>query len=131
MPGRATDSPDAPRRVRVTSPRRDAVVRGPQRPVTTEIREQTGLGELYMRSLVRAQLRLSLTVLAVTAVLLGGLPLAFLLVPAIQDVNVWRIPLPWLVLGAAVYPVVLGASRYYVRQSERIEREFVAMVERQ
>lgn len=131
MPGRSVEPPDAPRRVRVTSPRRNAVVRGPQRPVSTDIREQTGLGELYMHSLIRAQLRLSLTVLAVTAVLLGGLPLAFLLLPATQDVHVWRIPLPWLVLGVAVYPVVLAASRYYVRQAERIEREFVALVERQ
>ena len=131
MPGRATEPPDVPRRVRVTSPRRNAVVRGPQRPVTTDIREQTGLGELYMRSLVRAQLRLSLTVLAATAVVLCGLPLAFLLVPATQTVHVWRIPLPWLVLGAAVCPVVLAAARYYVRQAERLEREFVALVERQ
>ncbi len=130
MPGRPPEPTGPPRRVRVTSPRRDAAVRGQKRPVTTDIREQTGLGEVYMQALVRAQLRLSLTVLGATACVLGGLPLVFLLVPATQDVRVWQIPLPWLVLGVLVYPVVLLAARYYVRHSEQLEREFVALVER-
>ena len=130
MPPHQPGPPDPSRRVRVTSPRREAVVRGPRRPVTTDIREQTGLGELYMRALVRAQLRLSLTVLAGTAVLLGGQPILYLLVPVTHEVEVWHIPLPWLVLGVLVYPVILLAARYFVRQSERLEREFVTLVER-
>ena len=77
----ATGPQPPPRRVRVTSPRRDATLRGPVRPLTAEIDEQTGLGEVYMAALMRAQLRLGLSVLLATAVLLGGLPLLFLAVP--------------------------------------------------
>ena len=61
-------------RVRVTSPRMGAARRAASRPAVDEIDAQTGLGEVYMRSLLRSQLRLALSVLAATAVLLGGLP---------------------------------------------------------
>ena len=119
-----------PNRVRVTSPRRNATVRGPVRPLTEEIDERTALGEVYMEALVRAQLRLGATVLAATALLLGGLPLLFLAVPATSSLRVWQVPLPWLVLGLLVYPVVLLAARYYVRHSEGVERDFADLVAR-
>jgi hypothetical protein len=119
-----------PKRVRVTSPRRNATVRGPVRPLTEEIDERTALGEVYMEALLRAQLRLGATVLAATALLLGGLPLLFLAVPATSSLRVWQVPVPWLVLGALVYPVVLLAARYYLRHSERIERDFADLVAR-
>ena len=118
------------RRVRVTSPRRGAARRGPARPVTTEIDEQTGLGEVYMAALMRAQLRLSVSVLAAAAVLLGILPVLFLAVPATRELHIWRVPLPWLVLGVLVYPVVALAARYYVRHAESIERDFADLVDR-
>jgi hypothetical protein len=125
-----TGQPPPPRRVRVTSPRREATVRGPVRPLTEEIDERTGLGEVYMEALVRAQLRLGASVLGATAVVLGGLPLLFLAVPAASDVRIWQVPLPWLVTGVLVYPVVVLAARYYVRHSERIERDFTDLVSR-
>jgi hypothetical protein len=119
-----------PKRVRVTSPRRNATVRGPVRPLTEEIDERTALGEVYMEALIRAQLRLGAAVLAATALLLGGLPLLFLAVPATSSLRFWQVPLPWLALGVLVYPVVLVAARYYVRHSERIERDFADLVAR-
>jgi hypothetical protein len=61
---------------------------------------------------------------------LGGLPLLFLLVPATRTLEIGRIPLSWLVLGVIVYPVALVVARYYVRQSERIEAAFSAVVGR-
>jgi len=100
------------------------------RPVTTDIDEQTRLGELYMTALVRAQWRLSLSVLASATVMIGGLPLLFLLVPDTLTVHIGPIPLPWLILGVLVYPAVWLAGRYYVRQSEQIEREFTKLVAR-
>lgn len=128
MPGQGGDTDPAPRRVRVTSPRRDARLLGPRRTVSTEIDEQTGLGEVYMAALIRAQLRLSLSVLAAAFVMLGGLPVLFLALPVTRDIQIWRIPLPWLILGVAVYPVVAWGARYYVRHAEQIEREFLALV---
>lgn len=117
-------------RVRVTSPRRGAVRRGPPRPVTTEIDEQTGFGEVYMAALLRAQLRLSVSVLVAVGVVLGTLPLLFMAVPATRQLHIWVVPLPWLTLGVLVYPVVALAARYYVRHAEAIERDFADLVGR-
>jgi hypothetical protein len=119
-----------PQRVRVTSTRRDAATRRDLRPLTQDIDEQSTLGEVYMAGLMRAQLRLAAMVLAFGAIGLGGLPLLFLLVPATRTLEVGRVPLPWLILAVVVYPVAIVVSRYYVRQSERIEAEFSRVVGR-
>jgi hypothetical protein len=130
MTGTSSPSPAPRKRVRVTSPRVDAPRRGQPRPVTTDIDEQTPLGELYMSTLIRAQWRLSLSVLASATLMIGTLPLLFLFVPATRTLQVGPIPLPWLVLGVLIYPAVWLAGRYYVRQSEQIEREFTELVAR-
>ena len=111
-------------RVRVTSPRMTATRRGAVRPAVHEIDEQTGLGEVYMRSLLRSQLRLGLTVLVACGALLGGLPLLFALVPGVAQARVLGLPLPWLLLGVLAYPTLWFAARHYVRQAERNEAEF-------
>src|SRR3954447_24659908 len=126
----ATRMSEGPRRVRVTSPRMAASRRVPARPAVREIDEQTGLGEVYMRSLLRSQLRLAVSVLAATAVLLGGLPLLFAVAPSVARAHVLGAPLPWLLLAVLVYPMLWLAARFYVRQAERNEAEFVDVLER-
>jgi hypothetical protein len=130
MPGTPSESPGPLKRIRITSPRMDAPRRGPVRKPTTSIDEQTRLGELYMASLIRAQWRLSVSVLASATVIIGGLPLLFLFVPATNALQLGPIPLPWLILGVLIYPAIWLAGRYYVRQSEQIEREFTELVAR-
>ncbi|WBQ04866.1 hypothetical protein [Kribbella sp. CA-293567] len=123
-------TPEPPRRVRVTSPRTSAARRTTAHAGTREIDEQTRVGEVYMNSLIQSQLRLALAVIGSAAVFLGGLPLLFVLVPATRTLSVFGLPLPWLLLGVAVYPVVYVAARIYVRQAERIEAEFTEFVGR-
>lgn len=118
-----------PRRVRVTSPRAGAARRR-RTTITSEIDAQTQIGEVYMRSLLRTQLRLALGVLAAIGLLLGGLPLLFAVAPGLREVTVLGLPLPWLLLGALVHPVLLAAAWFYCRQAERIERDFAELVER-
>ncbi|GAA1589110.1 hypothetical protein GCM10009804_51560 [Kribbella hippodromi] len=124
-------TPEGPRRVRVTSPRTSAARRLPVPTGTREIDEQTRLGEIYMHSLVQSQLRLTLAVIAGVLVVLGSIPLLFWLVPPSRTLLVLGIPLPWVILGILVYPVVYVAARIYVRQAERIETEFTEFVGRQ
>jgi hypothetical protein len=121
---------DAPRRVRVTSPRTSAARRPATHTGTREIDEQTRVGEVYMHSLVQSQLRLALAVIAGAVVVLGGLPLLFAFVPVTRTVAVFGVPLPWLLLGIVVYPIVYVAARIYVRHAERIEAEFTEFVGR-
>ena len=121
---------DVPRRVAVTSPRTRAVRRPPGRQALTALDEQDVVGDLLIRSLVRAQLVLGLRLAAVFAILLGGLPLLFAVAPQTRDAQVLGIALPWLVLGGAVYPALWAGGWLYVRLAERNERDFVDLVER-
>lgn len=118
----------AGRRVTVRNPRGRAA--GPGERALTELREQTEVGEVLLRSLTRAQLGLALRIFAVFGCLLMGLPALFALYPHLGHFEVFGIPLPWVVLGVAVYPLLVLLGLLYVRQAERNEREFVEIVER-
>ncbi|GAA4702212.1 hypothetical protein [Nocardioides conyzicola] len=113
-----------PERVRVTGPPR----RRPPVGRTSDIDAGTRLGDVYMRSLLREQLRLALGVLGVMAVTIGLLPLAFHLAPGLSDVRLLGVPLGWLLLGVAVYPALVALGWVYVRRAERNERDFADLV---
>ncbi|MEQ4204066.1 hypothetical protein ABN028_15740 [Actinopolymorpha sp. B17G11] len=120
---------DQARRVVVTSPRMRASLRQRQY-AAQEIDAQTSLGQVYMSSLIRVQLRLGLLVLAVVGALLLGLPLLFAVAPGLGAVDAFGLPLPWLLLGVVVHPALIAAAWFYVRHAERNEREFAELVER-
>ena len=117
-----------PRRVRVTSPRRDARRSGEKRPRAEDLAEQTGLGEVYLTALLRAQLRLAMAVLLGVGALVVAVPAAFLLVPGAATAVIGPVPVMWLVVGVGIYPVVWLAARVHVRQAERIERDFADLL---
>lgn len=116
-----------PKREVVTHPRTRAARPGPQHPVARDVQEQTALGEVYLRALMRAQLRLGLAVGAGVCLLLGALPLVFALWPG---AGLWGVGLPWLVLGLPVYVLLVAAGAVYVRRAERNERDFAELVNR-
>jgi hypothetical protein len=120
---------ERPRRVVVTSPWTKAGRRSRSYPIVREIDEQSEVGALYMRSLMRTQLRLGVMVVVLVCGPLAALPVLFDLVPLTKTVMVLGLPLSWLVLGFAVYPVVVLAACYYVWRVERTEREFADLVE--
>jgi hypothetical protein len=123
------DTGSTPRRVRVTSPR---TVAGTQRRVNvpSEIDAQTRIGEIYMSSLLRAQLRLAGIVIMAVVVLIAGLPFFFWLFPGLNDIVLLGMPLAWALLGFAVYPLLVLLGWFYVRSAERNERDFTDVVER-
>jgi hypothetical protein len=99
--------------------------------VAREIDAQTGVGDAFMKSLIRSQLRLALLLLGVLALFVGALPLLFAYAPAVRETEVAGVPLPWVVLGALVYPVLWALGWFYVHQAERIEEDFSESVERE
>jgi hypothetical protein len=115
-------------RVVVTSPRTRAATR-PRHPGTREIDEQTRLGEVYMRSLIRSQLRLALSVCTVVTCLVGGLPALFILAPRLGRLRLLGVPLPWLLLAGLIYPLFVACAWWYVRQAEHTERDFAELVD--
>lgn len=119
-----------PRRVRIESPRRSTARAPTPRAVSREIDEQTDVGEVYMRALLRTQFRLAIGICLIFGVLLGGLPLLFAVQPSLSELHVFGLPVPWLLLGVVVYPVLICGAWFYVRAAERNERDFVELVER-
>jgi hypothetical protein len=92
--------------------------------IQSEIDEQTRLGELYITSLMRSQLRLALWVLITLASTLGLLPLLFRAVPGIGRLHVLGVPLPWLLLTVVAFAEIIMLGWLYVRRAERNERDF-------
>ena len=115
-----------PERVRVTGPPRHPTRR---RPRAREIDAQTALGGVLMGSLLRAQLRLAVGLLLPVVALALGMPLTFYLWPGLAEVEVFAVPLPWLVLGFGVYPSLAFLGWAYVRRAERNERDFAELLE--
>jgi hypothetical protein len=119
-------SEQRPQRVRVTGPPRYAT--GP-RNRRGDVHEQTPLGDVFLRSLIKEQLALAIRVLVLIGLTLGLLPLVFHLWPDLAELEVVGLPVAWLVLGGLVYPFLLFVGRRYVRSVERNERDFTALVE--
>jgi hypothetical protein len=124
-PGGVPPEGTPPQRVRVTGPRTG---RPRRTSVASEIDAQTAVGEIYMRSLMRSQLRLALGVVAVLALTVGGLPVLFRVFPGMLTARFAGIPLPWLLLGVVVYPFLVLLAWVYVRRAERNERSFNDLV---
>jgi hypothetical protein len=115
-------------RVRVTHPRTTAARSLPDRPPAREIEELTVLGELYLASLMRSQRR------AAFGICLGAIALLLAVALATAEFTAWRtitvvgVRLPWLLVGFAVYPVLVGCGAIAIRAAERNEREFAALM---
>lgn len=118
------------RRVEVSAPRRaDRRVYRPA-SVLQDIDEHTTLGDVYVRALARAQLRLALLVAGTVVVPLGALPLVFAIAPSVRTVRVLGLELPWLLLGVVAYPVMGAMAWFFVHQAEHTERDYTDLVER-
>lgn len=125
----------APPRVTVAHPRTLAA-RSSQPPpgsralVADDLGRQTPLGDVYLRSLMRTQLRLAALVVGTLAAVLGLLPVLLATVPSVRDSTLAGVPVPWLVIGVAVHPVILALAWVYQRQARKNEAEFADLVER-
>ena len=109
----------------------EAALRRPaQDRARSDLAEQNPVGEALVRGLVRAQLALALRMALVVVTGLGALPLLFAVAPAVGEVKVLGIELPWLLLGVLSFPFLAGVGWAYVRWAERNEQDFVAVVRR-
>ncbi|GAB3674294.1 hypothetical protein GCM10027589_44270 [Actinocorallia lasiicapitis] len=94
-----------------------------------DIGEQTELGAVFVRSLIRAQLVQALRTVGVVAAVVGGLPLLLAYVPVLARWRLFGLPVSWLLLALCVQPVWIVTGFWHVRRAERIEADFARMVE--
>jgi hypothetical protein len=97
---------------------------------SSDLADQTGIGDALVRGLVRAQLALAVRLALVVAIGLGGLPLLFAVAPAVAEVRIAGVALPWLLLGVAAYPFLAVVGWTHVHLAERNEQDFTAVVQR-
>ncbi|MFJ5697731.1 hypothetical protein [Arthrobacter sp. NPDC093139] len=106
-------------RVRVTAPRSAA------RPAaeSREAAEESAVGQVFVRSLIRSQLRLALVVGGGFLLVLGAFPL-LAAIPGLAESRIAGIPLDWLLLGAGIYPVMGVSAWLYIRSAARNEARY-------
>ncbi|WP_426766568.1 hypothetical protein ACP3TD_07725 [Pseudarthrobacter sp. 1G09] len=107
-------------RVRVTAPATAA------RPVTEsrEAAQESDVGQVFVRSLIRSQLRLALVVAGGFLVILGAFPLLLAVVPGLADTTIAGIPFDWILLGVGIYPVIGLSAWLYTRTAARNEARY-------
>lgn len=122
-------APPAAGRVRVVAPGSQARHLPEMTSVSQEVAEQSPVGEVMVRSLIRSQLRLSLVVAFgfMAALFIGTMVLRW--VPGFSAWRILGIPAPWLMLGAGVYPVIGACAWLYVRAATKNENQYRDLVE--
>lgn len=121
--------PPAEGRVRVVAPRAQARHDPHRTSVSQEVAEQSAVGEVMVRSLIRSQLRLALVV---TAGFMAALLICWALVhwmPTFADWHILGIPAAWLLLGVGVYPVIGACAWLYVRAATKNENQYRDLVD--
>ncbi|GAA1265679.1 MAG: hypothetical protein QOH40_1729 [Arthrobacter pascens] len=111
-------------RVRVTAPRSAA------RPAveSREAAEESAVGQVFVRSLIRSQLRLALVVAGGFLLVLGAFPL-LAAIPGLAESRIAGIPLDWLLLGTGIYPVTGISAWLYIRSAARNEARYRDLAE--
>ncbi len=94
-----------------------------------ELAEQTSWGRLLIKDLVKVQLRSGALLLGLVVLLLGALPAAFHFLPTLATIRVIGLPVSWVLLAVAPFPLLFAVGLWYNRLAERHERDFVAMIE--
>ncbi|TLM85293.1 DUF485 domain-containing protein [Pseudarthrobacter sp. NamE5] len=107
-------------RVRMTAPRTAP------RPAkeSREAAQDSEVGQVFVRSLIRSQLRLALVVASGFLLILGAFPLLLAAVPGLAETRVAGIPFAWLLLGVGIYPVIGLSAWLYIRMAARNESRY-------
>ncbi len=116
-------------RVRVTAPQSAARI-APKRPDhSREAAEDSDVGQVFVRSLIRSQLRLAVVVASGFLLVLAAYGSMVALVPQLAQMRILGIPVNWIILGAALYPVIGLSAWLYNRSAARNEARYRDLVE--
>jgi putative solute:sodium symporter small subunit len=80
-----------------------------------------------VRSLIRAQLGLSLVCLVFALAVTALFPMLCAVLPRLDHAELFGLPVTLIALGASIYPVILIIAFFYNHQANRLERKFIAL----
>ncbi len=95
-----------------------------------ELADATAHGQVYLRSLQRAQLGLSVLALIAFGALFGVLPIALYLLPQFDRDQLFGIPLALWIRVVPMLPVFLPIGWLYARRADALDDSFRDLVER-
>lgn len=87
--------------------------------------------EAFLHSLMRKQLKLSITCALSFLLVVLGLPLANYFAPELMATRIFGFTLTWFFLGIGFFPAVWCISFYFIRRSIALEDEEVSEVSRE
>lgn len=120
-------------RVRVTGPRTilpesGALPAARSAADSRDAAEESDAGQVFVRSLIRSQLRLAVVVAAGFLLILVAFPLMLGLVPGLAESTIMGLPFDWVLLGAGIYPVIGLSAWLYIRTAARNEARYRDLV---
>lgn len=90
--------------------------------------EESDAGQVFVRSLIRSQLRLAVVVAAGFLLILVAFPLMLGLVPGLAESTIAGLPFDWVLLGAGIYPVIGLSAWLFIRTAARNEARYRDLV---
>ena len=119
-----------PQRVRVTAPRAGSPAAS-ARPLSRNAADAptSDIAGVYVRSLIRSQLRLGVVFAVGFAAATALFVLAIAFVPELDTTFVVGVPVSWLLLGAGVYPLAITVAALYLRAASRNEARYRSLTE--
>lgn len=119
-----------PERVRVTAPRAGSPTAS-TRPASHNAADAptSDIAGVYVRSLIRSQLRLGVVFAVGFAAATALFVLAIAFVPELDTTFVAGVPVSWLLLGAGVYPLAITVAALYLRAASRNEARYRSLTE--
>ncbi len=87
--------------------------------------------EAFLHSLMRKQLKLSITCALAFLIVLLGLPLANYFLPELMAKRVFGFTLTWFLLGIGFFPAVWVISYTFIKRSIALEEQEVREVQSQ
>ena len=119
-----------PARVRVTAPRAGSgAASARSQPPTGRDAPTSDIAGVYVRSLIRSQLRLAVVFALGFVVATTCFVLAVALAPDLDETFVAGVPLSWLLLGVGVYPLAITIGGLFVRAANRNEARYRSLAE--
>ncbi len=91
--------------------------------------DATDVPGVYVRSLIRSQLRLALVCAGGFVIATALFVLAIVWAPALDDTFVAGVPVSWLLLAIGVYPLALTIAALYVRAAARNETRYRSLAD--
>lgn len=109
------------RRVAVSSPQTRLVIARRRSGVRADPAHLASTDMERARHLHRVQLRRALGALAVLAALIIGLPLLLAVLPSLDAVRWFGVPVSWLAVAVLPYAVLVGLAAWQLRRAEAAE----------